>query len=99
MSSDPTRELLVIALQAAVPLWIARLKGLPWPELQARAAAASQYVAEHGDVILFRGKKRGDTAQAFNALAEGIAICAFAPGGVTIFDQHWEARHEGDAGL
>lgn len=29
------------------------------------------------------------TAQAFNRLAEGIALGAYQPGGITVFDQHW----------
>lgn len=87
--------LLKIALSAAVPLQIAELRGKPWSELQERAAAAAQVVASKGDLILFKSQKRGETAAAFNKLAEGIAICAFAPGGVKIFGLHFEAKHEG----
>lgn len=49
-------------------------------------------IAEHGDNILYRAKRRGDTAAAFNALAEAIAILAFAPGGVTFLGEHYEAH-------
>ncbi len=38
-----------------------------------------------------RSKKRGETAAAFEALAEGIACQAFAPGGVMAFGVHWKA--------
>ena len=85
--------LLQTALSAAVPLWIEELRGLSWEELQARAKVAAQHVAEHGDLILFRSEKRGESAKAFNKLAEGIAILAFAPGGVTAFGLHFEAKH------
>jgi hypothetical protein len=45
-------------------------------------------IAAHGDAIMFREK--GTTAKAFNALAEAVALLAYCPGGITIFDQHWE---------
>lgn len=41
--------------------------------------------------MLFRSKRKGETADAFNHLAEGIACLAFAPGGVRLFGSHWEA--------
>lgn len=87
-------ELLRISLSAAVPLWIDRLRSISWPILEARAHEAAQIVAEKGDIIQFRGGKKGETAKAFNALAEGIAILAFAPGGVTFSDMHFRARHD-----
>ena len=86
-------SLLQITLDAAIPCWIMELKLRPWSYLEMRAADASQMIAEKGDVILFRGKKKGETARAFNALAEGIAILAFYPGGVRIFNRHWVAEH------
>ncbi len=86
-------HLLATALAAAVPLWIEDLRREPWEHLQKRAHECAQIVAEKGDIILYRSKKAGQTAEAFNALAEGIACLAFAPGGVTIFGQHWEAKH------
>lgn len=90
MTSD---SLLGISLGAAVPLWIERIidEGWTWPRVATEAQAAGQIVAEKGDVILYKSKKAGETAGAFNALAKGIACLAFAPGGVTVFGQHWEA--------
>jgi hypothetical protein len=78
------------ALAAAVPLWIAQLRHCFWAEIQERSRRCSQVVAEQGDVILYRSKKAGGSAAAFNALAEGLACLAFAPGGVTAFGNHWE---------
>jgi len=86
-------ELLKIALSAAVPLWITEFKNLPWPEVSKIAADASQYIAEHGDALMY--KTKGTTAKAFNHLAKGIAALSFVPGGVTMFGLHFEARHEG----
>lgn len=34
------------------------------------------------------------TAAAFNRLAEGIALAAYQPGGITIFGIHWEAHDD-----
>lgn len=41
--------------------------------------------------ILFGSKKQGATALAFNALAKAVAALAFMPGGVTVFNTHYEA--------
>jgi hypothetical protein len=85
--------LLTIALEAAVPLWIAQLQERgDWDYIQRRAKQCADIVAEKGDVILYRGKKRGESAAAFNALAEGLACLAFAPGGVKAFGMHWQAK-------
>jgi hypothetical protein len=86
-------DLLVISLQATVPLWIERVKHLTDTGRQARAAELSGVIGSRGDDILFRAEKKGETASAFNALAEGLAIAACQPGGVTAFGQHWCADH------
>ncbi len=86
-------NLLAMSLSAAVPLWALKLRQRPWAEIQARLPKLGQVIAEKGDVILFRSKKKGETAAAFNALAEAIAALSFAPGGVTLFGQHWESQH------
>jgi hypothetical protein len=88
-----SNDLLEISLSAAVPLWIENLKARPWCEVKRRADICAQAVAEHGDVILYRSKKLGASADAFNRLAEGLAACAFAPGGVKFLGLHFEAKH------
>jgi hypothetical protein len=90
-AQDQTADLLRTALSAAVPLWIDQLRGTSFEERQARAHRAAAHVAAHGDVILFRSKKKGGTAEAFNRLAEGIACAAYQPGGVKVFGLHFEA--------
>lgn len=92
--------LLSIALSAAVPLWYAELRELEKTlegndalfaaELMDRAKRCSDYLGKHGDALMFRVK--GQSAEAFNRLAEGIAIMAFCPGGVTAFGSHWEEK-------
>lgn len=87
-------DLLATTLALAVPIWIDRIQRerWPWDRIQARARECAQIVAEKGDVILYRGKKRGETARAFNALAEGIALASFVPGGIKTFGMHFEAQ-------
>jgi len=92
-----TKALLESALAAAVPLWIDQLRACSDEQRAARAKECAQCVAEHGDNILYRGKHKGDTALAFNRLAEGLACLAFAPGGVKAFGQHWDAKGTTDA--
>lgn len=85
--------LLKLTLEVAVPLWIDKLQKQLWSEVMVRKDEAAQTVAEKGDIILYKSKKPGQTAKAFNALAEGVAILAFAPGGVKVFGLHFEAKH------
>lgn len=86
-------DLLILSLEAAVPLWIERLQAQPWSEVERRAQVAVDVVASKGDIILFRSSRKGETAEAFNRLAEGVAALSFAPGGVTVFGLHFDAEH------
>jgi hypothetical protein len=94
---------LVETLKIAVPIWIQHW--LPWPEDHrvVRAQACAQIVTCYGDQILYKCKPHADrvidgvvvkgspgTAGAFNRLAEGVALAAFQPGGVTVFGVHFE---------
>lgn len=85
--------LLKSMLPMAVMLNTLNFKELPWKQLQQIATDASQFIAEHGDNILFKGPKKGDTAKAFNELAKGVAVLSFAPGGVNILGMHFETIH------
>jgi hypothetical protein len=60
----------------------------------ARASGLADIIASQGDIILYRGGKKGETAKAFNAMAEGLAIGAYQPGGVTFLGEHWCTDHE-----
>lgn len=51
-------------------------------------------LCEHGDLLLFRGKKRGQTARMFARTARAIATMACAPGGITVFGWHYEIDRE-----
>ena len=84
------------ALETAVPLHVMQLqaRGGPSQEDVDSCAAISEILGSKGDLLMFRGGKRGETAQVFNALARGIAVLSFCPGGVTLFGEHWESRRE-----
>lgn len=89
------RDHLALALAAAVPLEIARLRALPDEErareIKARTGqAVAVLLGEHGDDLLFGGRH---CAEAFAALATGLACLAWQPGGVTVFGQHFCADH------
>jgi hypothetical protein len=81
------REVMLISLEAAVPLWIERLRHVPADLLRERASHLADVVAEKGDVLQYGGK---GCAEAFNAVAEGLAALAYCPGGVTFCGLHWE---------
>jgi hypothetical protein len=74
-----------------VPLWIERVRHYSDARRLERAARCAEVIGEKGDVILYRSKRDGETANAFNHLAEGLACLAFVPGGVTAFGLHFEA--------
>lgn len=91
--SSATRDLLRIALECAVPLWIEQLRDRDPSYLLERARVCGQVLAEKGDVLQFKSKKAGASAEAFNRLAEGLACAALlADGGGTFLGLHFEAR-------
>lgn len=93
VTDGTTTDLLRIALEAAVPLWIEKLKNQPVDYLLERARECGQVIAERGDIIQFRSKKKGASAEAFNKLAEGLACAAIiSPGGVTFLGTTWTAK-------
>lgn len=94
--SDSAKDVLVITLQAAVPLHIDKVRRLSAAERSRLARSAADTVAAHGDNILFKSKKAGDTAHAFNELARGLAVLALQPGGVTFAGCHWEVEPDPD---
>jgi hypothetical protein len=86
-------DVLMTTLELAVPLHLFEQAGWDDARRLAAAAEAADTVASHGDDLQFRGKY---CAQAFNALARGLAVLAAAPGGVTFRGRHWCTRpHSG----
>jgi len=87
-------HLLSDTLQLAVPLRIDELRRAGGPRStdfeEARAFVPD--LCAKGDLILYKSKKKGETAALFNRLVRAIAVLAFVPGGVRLFDSHWEAK-------
>lgn len=86
-------QYLPIFLDTAVPLWILRLwqrGGATAADLQRVKSYSESFFSDES--LLYRTKP-GQTATAFNKLAEAVAVLSFIPGGVTLFDRHWEAGH------
>jgi hypothetical protein len=83
-------DLLANTLLIAVPLWIEEMKKVSWEERRQFSSECCNIICHHGDDILYKSHKKGETATAFNALARGMAILSFARGGVTAFGLHFE---------
>jgi len=88
-----TYEGIKLFLDTAVPLRVLALQeqGGPTSEDFKRVSAHSSLLGEHGDALMFKSKK-GLTAKVSNALADSIAVLSFVPGGIELFDEHWESK-------
>ena len=86
--SDYKWALLQTSLECAVPMWMHELQHFSSAHLHRRAHHCAQVVAEKGDVLQFKGK---GSAEAFNRLAEGIAVMALLIGKVDVLGCHFEA--------
>ncbi|MEV7805055.1 hypothetical protein AB0O28_19100 [Microbispora sp. NPDC088329] len=84
------REGLRLALQAAVPLEVMALAGATDEQRRTAAAGASRTIGEHGDQLMFGGRRAAD---AFAAVARGLAVLAYQPGGVTFHGLHFCTDH------
>jgi len=82
-------------LAASVPLRITDLqeRGGPGPEEWAWAVDFGEALTYQRDVLLFGDARRASGLA--NDLSRAVAILAFAPGGVSVFGQHFEAKKEG----
>jgi len=89
--SDDHSHPLYLMLGIAVPLWIEKMKGMSDEDALSRAAECSRRIQDAGECVLFRGKKKGKSADAFNAVAEALAVMARCPGGVRFGPNHWDA--------
>lgn len=83
-------KLLPTMLGVAVPLWQLQFRELTSEERSDIAQESLDTLMRAGEAILYRVE--GKTAEAFNALARGIACLSFAPGGVDAFGQHFETK-------
>jgi hypothetical protein len=85
-SGNPAADVLPLTLRLAVPLNIMKMRD--WsPERRCEVGRAqATTVASHGDDLMYGGKHCAD---AFNALAMGLAALAYQPGGARFLDLHW----------
>jgi hypothetical protein len=84
---------MTIHLSMVVPLRIAEIQrdlaqGADLSMHLARVSSFAQDIAEHGDHLLFPGKR---TKELMVKVADALAVMAFLPGGVTLFGLHFEA--------
>jgi hypothetical protein len=99
---EQRRLMLATALSVAVPLWIEVVR-LMDPEQRVEVAAECSAIIASGEkcdatrgrhgagpALLAHGMP-GRTRDVFNATALGLAVLAFAPGGVDYLGIHWEA--------
>ncbi len=91
---DPmTRSMLGLA----VPMWIDKMRFWRWDYRQQVAALCQEVISHHQGIAAIcdteaRGTARkGDLALCFNAMAQGLALLAFCPGGIVFAGHHWEA--------
>lgn len=91
---QPGLSLLSISLSAAVPLRIMKLirEGGPTEADFARITSYQKDLTENGADLFFRNTNEDATATRFNQVADAIAVLSFAPGGITIFGQHFDGK-------
>ena len=77
-------------LSIAVPIWIERSKAHRSRSGHSEASPAAGIWPSTATTLLFRTE--GKTALAFNKLAQGIACCAYQPGGMKVFGLHFDAE-------
>jgi len=77
---------LVATLGVAVPMRIEEMSTWDDAARQSMTTWSVDIVCAHGDDLLYGGEH---CAKAFNALAQGLAILAYRPGGVTFAGLHW----------
>ena len=99
MSDSYRYRAMQCTLGAAVPMWIhhwlrRRAAGADWEEMRAKLDELGEILGRpgYGEALVSGGAREGMTAEAFNAVAEAIAVLSFCPGGITIFGDTWDAR-------
>ena len=90
----PENPILMDLLQVAVPLWVDKFWNQPFEELVAQGQKNVAWLSENGDSLMLPGRREGDTAKSFNAVAENLAILSFCPGGVDVFGLHFETKED-----
>lgn len=95
--SSGNEALLLMALDCAVPIRIHQIAHWHIDRIldKHECQRLADIVAEQGDIMQFRGSKRGETARAFAQLAEALARLAYMPGGVEFAGRVYAAERPG----
>lgn len=83
-------SLLLTMLDVAVPMAVMRFQEqrLSHQQVINLAGHLGEVLGENGDVLQFGGK---GCAEAFAAIAKGLAACSFSPGGVRFVNRSWQS--------
>lgn len=86
-------ELLRFALIMGVPnaMRDLHLQGGPLERDWQEARAFADTLATQGDNLLYKSKKKGETAALMTQLIRVLAVMAYVPGGVTAWGLHFDA--------
>jgi hypothetical protein len=90
-------DLMTTALSVSVPLYIQRFCDRGYPptpsEINRVQDEVLPIIMAADSELMYKSKSTpsGRIANNFNRLAEAIAILAHQPGGIHIFDHHWQA--------
>lgn len=84
-------------LGLTVPMWIELMR--PWrPERRVQKGhelveiiAYEQAIAAICEPEARGTARKGEVARGFNAIAQGLAVLAYCPGGIVFAGHHWEA--------
>lgn len=93
---DQVRDLLFLTLETSVRLRLMAEDFGNWNVFKSRQEYLMQTLCEKGDLILFRSDKKGESAKAFNALAEALSYLTLVPGGVRFLGWSWIAVRDGE---
>ena len=84
-------------IQFAILIWIKKMKNIPledvWKRLDEISGTLPSLLSTKGEAFIFGTGKKGEAAKMFNEVAEGVALMSFLPGGIHIFEHHWESIH------
>lgn len=93
-------ELFRLTVMTAVPLNIAdiKAKGGPNDFQWDWAREFADDLGSLGDILQFKGERKGETATVMNRFVYALAIMSFAPGGVNFAGLHFETKMENEHG-
>lgn len=84
-------------IQLAILIWIKKMMNMPledvWKRLDEISGTLPSLLATKGEAFIFGTGKKGEAALMFSQVAEGVALMSFLPGGIHIFEHHWESIH------